>query len=51
MEKESGMTIENVTYLIQRLYVGSQTKKELIQIGIGEGAKAKEFDKNAGRDV
>ena len=51
MEKKSCITIGYVTYFIQRQYVGSKTKKELIRISIGEGVKATEFDKNAGRDV
>ena len=36
MEKEKAVTIGNVTYLIQRTYVGTCTKAELIRNGIRE---------------
>ena len=51
MEKEKAVTIENVTYLIQRTYVGTCTKAELIRNSVREKAKAAEVDRSAGRDV
>ena len=51
MEKEKAVTIENVTYLIQRTYVGTCTKAELIRNVVREKAKAAEVDRSAGHDV
>ncbi len=51
MEKEKAVMIENVTYLIQRTYVGTCTKAELIRNGIREKAKVAEVDRGAEHNV